>query len=289
MATRRIMKEFSIFEISGVDAPAQAPALMTLMKAKNLSNNAGEPGAGHKKEDNMSKTAEELTAELAKQAELTKAADARADRAELIAKMSDEEKKAFGDIKDEKEKESFLAAKPEDRKKEVAKRAEADPVIYKSKATGAEYRKSDDTRLVDLAKRDDEREAEIAKMRGDALDEVFTKRASTELAKFKGEVSDKALLLKAVASIKDDAGRTRVSDMLKAVHGALGVMLKEVGTSNDLGDDGGPDADLKKTAEDGLDKLAKAYAEKHSVTFAKAYDAVLSTTEGAKLYAKAAG
>lgn len=236
----------------------------------------------------MSKTPEELQAELTKAAEDKKVLEANLAKAEAIAKMTDAEKAAMADMDDEG-KEKFIAAKPEDRKKEVAKRAEANPVIYKSKSTGAEYRKSDDPRLIDLAKRDDEREAELAKMRSDALDETFSKRASTELARFPGELTIKTALVKAVAGIKDDTVRKGVEDMLKGVHGKLSVMLKEIGTGADdtSGDDA--DGDVKKAAETSLDKMAKDYMAKNAgVTFAKAYDAVLKTAEGQKLYAQSA-
>ena len=289
MAPRRIMKEFSIFEISGVDQPAQAPALMTLMKSRSHGAKiAGEPGGGQEKEDTMSKTAEELQAELTKSAENEAKLQAALAKAEAIAKMSDAEKAAMDDM-DEEQKAKFVAAKPEDREKEVAKRRDQNPVIYKSKSTGAEYRKSDDARLIDLAKRDDEREAELAKMRDDAINETFAKRAATELARLPGDVTVKAALLKAVAGIKDETVRKSVSDMLKSAQDRLGVMLKEIGTSNDdtTGDDA--DVDLKKTAETSLDKMAKDYMAKNAgVSFAKAYDAVLATAEGAALYAKTA-
>lgn len=290
MPPKRIMKEFSIFEISGVDEPAQAPALMSLMKSRsNGGKGAGDvPGGGQAKEDAMSKTPEELQAELTKSAEDKKALEASLAKAEAIAKMSDAEKAAMADMDDEG-KEKFIAAKPEDRKKEVAKRAEANPIVYKSKSTGAEYRKSDDTRLIDLAKRDDDREAELKKMRDDALDETFSKRASTELARFPGELTIKTALVKAVAGIKDDTVRKGVEDMLKGAHGKLSVMLKEIGTGKDdtSGDDS--DGDVKKAAETSLDKMAKDYMSKNAgVTFAKAYDAVLKTPEGQKFYAQSA-
>lgn len=236
----------------------------------------------------MSKTPEELQAELTKAAEDNKVLEASLAKAEAIARMSDAEKAAMADMDDEA-KAKFIAAKPEDREKEVAKRAEANPVIYKSKTTGAEYRKSDDARLIDLAKRDDEREAELAKMRSDALDETFAKRATTELARFPGELTVKTALVKAVAGIKDDAVRKGVEEMLKSTHGKLSVMLKEVGTGKDniSGDD--VDGDMKKAAETSLDKMARDHMAKNAgVSFAKAYDYVLSTPEGQKLYAQSA-
>ena len=236
----------------------------------------------------MSKTQEELQAELTKAAEDKANLEAALAKAEAIAKMSDAEKAAMADM-DEAEKAKFMAAKPEDREKEVAKRRESNPVIYKSKTTGAEYRKSDDPRLVDMAKRDDEREVELAKMREAAVDEAFQKRASTELAKFPGDLATKAALLKAVSGIKDEDVRKNIGELLKGVSGKLSVMLKEVGTSRDdtSGDD--TDGDVKKAAETSLDKMARDYMSKNAgVSFAKAYDAVLATPEGQKLYAQSA-
>lgn len=292
MAPRRIMKEFSISEISGVDEPAQAPALMTLMKAKSSGQPADE--FGKHKEATMAKTVEELQAELTKsaadlakvQADLVEANKAKAE-AEMKAKLTPEEMAALAEETDEVKKAKLLA-EPELMKAAVANRAASNPVIYKS-ATGDEYRKSDDPRLVAMAKRADADAEDLRKMREAAVDESFEKRASTEFAKFKGTASIKGALLKAVAGIKDEATRTAVGEMLKAVHGAMGVMFKEVGTGADdiSGDDTG--GDMKKAAETKLDQLAKAHMAKNAgMTFAKAYDAVLATPEGEKLYAESA-
>lgn len=291
MATRRIMKEFSIVEISGVDEPAQAPALMTLMKAKGSGVTADEFG---NKEAPMAKTLEELQVELTKATDLITKANDRADKAEaklaeaeMKAKLTPEEMAALNEEKDEAKKASLLA-NPDALKALAKARGEANPVIYKS-LTGDEYRKSDDPRLINMAKKADADAEDLRKMREAAVDESFEKRASTDFAKFKGALADKGALLKAVAAIKDEGTRGRVTEMLKAAHGALTVMLKEAGTSRDdtTGDDEG--GDLKKAAETKLDTMAKEYMAKNAgVGFAKAYDAVLKTDEGAKLYAQSA-
>ncbi len=44
--------------------------------------------------------------------------------------------------------------------------------------------------------------------------------------------------------------------------------------------------EMKSTAEVQLDVAAKKYASEHSVSFAKAYDAVLRTADGQRLYAE---
>lgn len=238
----------------------------------------------------MSKTAEELQAELTKSADTVKTLTGKISTLELLAKMSDTEKSYTADM-DDAEKAKFMAKPDEERKSEIDAKAEAkkakDPVIYKS-ADGTEFRKSDDPRVVKMAKERDEDRAEMKKMRDDAANAAFEKRATVDFAKFKGELPIKTALVKAVAGIKDDDTRKGVEDMLSTVHKQLGVMFKEVGTSGGEEDGLEIDADIRKAAETDLDKLAKKYATEHKVSFEKAYDAVLSTDEGQRLYAKTA-
>jgi hypothetical protein len=286
---RTIMKEFSILEISGVDEPAQGPAIMSLMKSKTQAPAAGEPGnEGQHKEDNMSKTAEELQAELTKsQADLA-TEKAKSEELDVIAKMTDEEKAAMAKM-DEDEVKKFISLSVDNRGTFMAKAkadaADANPVIFKSKSSGEEFRKSDDPRLVDMAKRDDARETEMAKMRSDSADAHFEKKAKIDFAKFQGETSTKTALAKAVAGIKDEASRASVSEMLEGVHKSVGVMFSEVGHQIEGNDDLG--TDLKKSAGDKLDTLAKARAVKDGTTVEKAFSAILETEEGSQLYAAA--
>lgn len=286
---KRIMRRFSMAEISAVDEPAQAGALMSIMKARGVSGKEPEsPATVKAKEDSMSKTAEELQAELTKSADDLAKAQARAERAEKLAELSDAERTHYKTLA-EKAQDEFLAKSADERKAIVndvlVKAKEADPVVYKSSTTGAEYRKSDDPRLIDMAKRDDEREADLKKMREEAANTAFEKRASTEFAKFKGELSVKTALMKAVAGIKDDNTRKGVEEMLKSAHGAVQLTLKEVGSAKDdyTSDD---EPDSKKAAEAKLDQLAKARAADKNEPYVKAYQAVLNTDEGKALYAK---
>lgn len=293
---RRIMKEFSIFEISAVDEPAQAPATMAIMKSKQ-GVPPDEPAPGQHKEATMPKTAEELQAELTKtakdkdtaEAELAKA-KAKAEKAEKMAELTDVQKSHYNGLSDDA-KDAFLKASPEQRQVEVdaelTKRAAADPEVYKA-LDGTVYKKSDDSRLVEMAKRDDAREKEMRKMREDAADAAFEKTASVDFAKFKGETSAKAALAKAIAGIKDEEIRKSVKEMLKAAHSAVGLTLKEVGTGADDydADDEAAEANNKAQAEKKLDGLAKKYATDNKVDYSKAYTAVLETDEGQSLYGK---
>lgn len=288
---RRIMKEFSIAEISAVDDPAQEPARMSIMKAKHPGGKPlAEPAPVHKKEATMPKTAEELQAELTKSADDLAKAQAKAERSEKLAELTDVEKSYLSTLSDEA-KDIFLGYSKDKRAEDVAaykKNKEAeDPIVFKAK-DGTVYRKSDDDRLVEMAKRDDAREAEMRKMRDDAADAAFEKAAMTDFAKFKGESNIKGALAKAVAGIKDEDVRKGVNEMLKAAHSAVSLTLKEVGgQGEDLSeDDEDMEANSKGKAEAKLDKMAKAYATEHKVDFAKAYTAVLGTEDGKALYAK---
>jgi len=287
----KIMKEFSIGEISAVDEPAQAGATMSIMKAKSMSQQPPVlPATVTKKEAQMPKTAEELQAELTTMADDLAKANDLVKQAEKLAELTDGETEHMKSL-DDKAKDLFLAKSAEDRTAEVneaiEKSKEADPVIYKSVA-GDVYRKSDDARLVEMAKRDDAREAELKKMRDDATDAAFEKSGSLDFAKFKGTPSVKGALAKSVAGIQDEATRNEVKEMLKAAHNAVGLTLKEVGTSADnYSDDDTPTAGTEVAkAESKLDELAKAYAKENKVDYSKAYTNVLATEEGQGLYAK---
>lgn len=295
---RRIMKEFSIAEISAVDEPAQDPARMSIMKARDLGDQPpGEP-AQVNKEGKMPKTAEELQAELDQMAKtkdeaVAKAAEAEAKvaDAEAMAKMSDAEKTFMAKM-DEKAKKEFMGKPADERKAEMDEQEKAekakDPVIYKAK-DGTTYHKSDDQRLVEMAKRDDARETEMAKMRDDAANAAFEKRATTDFAKFKGELSVKAALMKAIAGIKDEDVQKGVREMLKAAHSAVALTLKEVGAAGDdysMDDDQPGETMTKSKAEAKLDSMAKKHATDNKVDYSKAYTAVLETDEGQKLYAQ---
>lgn len=186
-------------------------------------------------DDPMPKTTEELQKELeAKQAELDKANKAKEaeiaklqaerDEAQAIAKMSDKERKAMDEMDDE-DKKKFLKADQPERDRIIAKRAEADPVVYTA-SDGTEYRKSDG-RLADFAKRDDERSKEMAKARQEAQDARIEKRISAEFPNFgKAKAKAAAVLLKAVEAVEDEALRKECDELLKAAHAALDRFTK---------------------------------------------------------------
>lgn len=122
-------------------------------------------------------------------------------------------------------------------------------------------------------------QVEIAKER-DARETVeFAKRADTEIPALPGESIAKGKALRAIAKLGEEDRKT-VEAMLKAGNEAMRSRLKEIGKG------GGDGAD---TPDQKLEALAKAHAETHKVDFAKAYNAVLESEEGRRLYAASRG
>lgn len=211
-------------------------------------------------------TVETLTADLAK-------ANARAEKAEALAGLTDVEKAHYNFLP-ESDRDAFLKMDADGRKAEVEKAKAADPVVYKAD-DGTEFRKSDDPRLVRMAKDRDEDRRVLKAEREKTETLELTKRAETELSNLPGDVPVKIAVLKAIDSITDEDTRKKANEMLKAHNKAHQAAFIKRGTTqnSDTGDAAGR-----------LDAMAKKYAEDHKVTFAKAYDEVLKTDEGKALY-----
>lgn len=172
----------------------------------------------------------ELTASVAKFDELTKKFEqAESDKAAALVKagMSDAEK-SYMDGMDDKARKEFMAMSPADRQKKMKKSVDEDPVVYKSDATGQEYRKSDDARLVEMAKRADENDrlfkAEVEKRETAEL----AKRAAEELKDFSGSSEEKIAVLRAVGKM-DEAARDSLMKMLAAGGKAISAAFETVG------------------------------------------------------------
>lgn len=253
---------------------------------------------GHSHDAITQKVAVDLVAHEADQDRIRKAAADRAprnggsemDEKQRIEKLEADlaEARAFGKLTDAEkaycakldaqDRATFLKASASDRASTLNKALEADPVVYKSEETGTEYRKSDDGRMVDLAKRNDE----LAKAQRESTDRLekadLEKRATTEIGHLGGDLSARTALLKAVGTIQDEATRTAVAAVLKGADAVLKMAQTSVGTRAG-GDGGAQDEPLEK-----LDALARDASTKKGIPFAKAYDEVLQTAEGRALY-----
>jgi hypothetical protein len=216
-------------------------------------------------------TPDEQAAFQKSQADAT-AATKRAERAEKILALTPDERAHFAKLA-APEQDAFLATTPELRKSAVLAAGEADPVVFKSE-DGQVFRKSDDARLVAMAKARDEDRRELAKERAERNVLALTKRAD-ELTHLPGETADKVELLKAIDAIPADR-REKVLAIVKASDAGLAKAFERAGTTG-----GGVESD----AETKLETLAKAHQAKNAgMTFAKAYDDVLRTSEGIELY-----
>lgn len=229
----------------------------------------GDDDPNNPEEDNaMAKTAptvETLTADLV-------AAGDKFEKAEAFGKLNDAEKIHYATL-DEAGQADFMKMDEGARANVLEKAAEADSVVYTS-ADGEEFRKSDDPRLVTMAKKGDE-DRKMAKADREKAEKLtLEKRADDELSHLPGDAEVKVQLLKAVGEITDETTRTKVNELLKAGDTAMSKAFDTRGTADaPVGD-----------AESQLNTLAKAYAAEKDVPFADAMTKVLETEEGEALY-----
>lgn len=285
----RIMDEFDIEELSGVDVPAQGPAVFEIIKAdpdphaegrEGLAASpdegppptpsSGAPLSPHPEKefamsDDLSKALERIEALEAQNADLRKVA--------VLAKMSDAEKAYTADMDDD-DRAAFMAKTPEQRKALMDKATEmakaADPLVYTAD-DGTEYHKSAGDTAIRLAKQADESARRVADLEKAAADTELTKRAEAQLAHLPKSLDVRKAVLRAVESIEDTSVRTEGLELLKAADATYAAAFGVKGHNQvpDLEKAGGA-----KGAQAKLDRLAKAHATENGVDFYVAYDAV---------------
>jgi hypothetical protein len=238
---------------------------------------AGVDDAAKSGAENTSMTPEQLAA-LQKAADEGKAKIAELEKAnarsQSILKLAPEQRAHFDTLKAE-DQDAFLASTPEQREQVVKNLRDANPVIFTA-LDGTEYRKSDDARLVKMARDRDEDRKALLREQSIRKQAELEKRAGEELANLGGEITTKAALLGAVDSIQDQAVRAKVLEVLKQQDAGLGKAFTRVGTS--------AAPNVEKKAGERLDDLAKAYSVANKCALDKAYDAVVQTPEGRELY-----
>lgn len=268
LPVKRIMREFKINEISAVDNPAQEGARAVLLKRDDLAAPVASGSADETltiindqpEEKSMTDQIETLKAELAK--------------AETLLAMSADERSYYDGL-GEKAQETFLAKSADKRSAEVQKSADAKAVVYKD-ADGNTYTKADDKRLIELAKARDELVREKQELAKRAKEIELAKRAD-ELKHIPGDDATRIAILKSIESIEDEAVRKAALAALKARDAGVAKAFEQVGHA------GSPE---KQSAEQKIEAMAKAYADEHKVSKAKAFTAVLQTAEGRALYAE---
>jgi hypothetical protein len=182
-------------------------------------------------------------------------------------------------IKAETTQEKEMAKENETVTEKKVETQDESPVVYTSE-TGAVFRKSDDPRLIELAKA-----ADVAnKARREADERVrsieLAKRADETISHLPGTTDDKVALLKALDSVADEAQRTRIMESLVAADSAMSSAFTAVGRS--IGSEPG-------SVTEKLNALAQKRADEKSISFGKAYREVLNTEEGRALYAEHRG
>lgn len=196
-------------------------------------------------------------------------------------------RKHYDGLASDEDRKAFLAKSADDRKAEVdeaiAKAADADPVIYKA-SDGSEYRKSDDPRLIAMAKQADEDRKARKAAEDRAADADLRKRAA-DLEHIPGDEDTRVEMLKAIDAIPDETARDNALKALKAQNDAMASAFQERGHrsgTSTVVEKGGEAGD----AERELNELAEKRAKDDNVTFEQAYAQVIKSREGRQLYAK---
>tara|TARA_R110002153_G_scaffold104852_1_gene243003 strand:- start:19494 stop:20471 length:978 start_codon:yes stop_codon:yes gene_type:complete len=216
------------------------------------------------------KTVDEIAMVAKQLEEVTK----RAERAELVSELNDAQRGIFKSLEGEAAS-SFLALSPEARQAEVAKAAEANAVVY-TDAAGAEYRKSDDARLVDMAKAFDKEKLKREEADEKAKKGNLEKRAQ-ELSFLPGTVDVRMSILKGIDALPV-AEQGPALEALSAQNADMAKAFERAGTS------------LVPTTSDPLQSIAKSLRVANpSLSEHEAMAKALETPEGEAAYAKSLG
>lgn len=202
----------------------------------------------------------------------------RAERAEKVAELNDVQKAYLKGLTD-KDQERFLALKGDLRDAEIAKSKEGDEVLFRDE-DGTEYRKSDDPRLVTLARRSAAERAERIRIEKLAQERELDQLVS-ELSSLPGEDAERRVLLKGVLGLPETA-REGMLKSLRAQNKSFAKAFQTIGTSDQ------PKGE--SSVEAGIDEIAKGIrAKEPKLTEAQAMVKAMDTPEGRKLYAKHIG
>lgn len=288
------MKEFRLDEISAVDEPAQTPARIAIMKRDfEGTTSASALTAGDRNPDSSGDSADAVGKQAAM--EDPTMPDRKADTASAdIAKRDQEitylkgvvglstDQRTYFDTLSSDGKTDFIAKSASERSAEIEAFEKANEVVYESKSSGAVYRKNDDPRLVDMAKREDAREAEVAELRKASENAIFAKRAGDLIGLIPGKDEAKVALVKSISVLEADE-LAEVEEILKAANGIYAGALSTLGSTETVAKANtgslGP-AEL-------LEKAVEACAKEDSISKAAARQKVMGTVEGQQLYEQA--
>lgn len=187
-------------------------------------------------------------------------------RSGKLAELTDAQKIHLNTL-DEKGQDEYLGKTAEERQAVLAKSEEEDAVVF-TDGEGNEFRKSDDPRLVSMAKQRDTDRKDLAKAHAERRQDGLDKRAESELTDLPGDVKVRAAIIEAIDGIEN-------KDVRKAAHESVQAGSKAIKAAfATLGD---RSAVAETDSEKELDRLAKAYAKDKSVDYYTAYAAVANS------------
>lgn len=198
-------------------------------------------------------------------------------RAEFLGSLSDTRKAAFLAMSEEG-REEVLKMEGEARfqaiDSEISKKNDENPVIFKSR-DGVAYRRNDDPRLVEQARRLDKMSDDLAKSQAVAEQAALEKRVNEQFSHLPGTTEHRCAMVKAIDAIPDAAAREHALNTLRTQNEELRLAFKRRGTT--AGETAGD-------PESQLEALAKKHAADNKTTFEEGYAAVLKTDTGRKLF-----
>ena len=186
--------------------------------------------------------------------------------------------KSHYDGLDEAGKESFLKS-DNDARDAAIKAAELeaikgsdDPIVFKT-SSGMVFRKSDDPRMIQMAKEREAEQAEVAKERErtndllkEAADSKIEALAKELMGNQPGDLDTHKAMVSAISSIGDETIRKAAFETLRAKNEIFKRAFGNIGTA-----EGDSEMPAKKAAASSLDKMAKERASKDNISFYDAY------------------
>lgn len=222
---KRVITDYDVEFVSGVDDPAQVPATVRALKNKD------QPAM---------KTVEQLTAEVSDLEKSLKNARAQ-------AALTDAEK-AYQRSLDGDERPVFAAKSLADRQAEMKAREAADPVVYEAKSgamKGRKFRQSE-ADLVSMAQALDEQSI----VNAGVVEAARKSRVEVRVKEFKNLSNDKGGLqtvLEVIDALPDGDSKVAALKMLEAANVAANKMS---GPTGDAGATPKPEAEAAKAAYD---------------------------------------
>lgn len=219
----------------------------------------------------------------AEEDEDVKALKAKMKRMEKRDALPADIRKHYDTLTTDEARDTFLAKDAGAQKVELEKAAGDDPVVYTT-LDGIDIRKSAGDAVVNALKSADSARREVAVEKAQRVNLELEKRAETELKGLGGTMIGKKALLKALDGIEDEQVRKSAMEVLSSATeiAGKGAIFEKRGS-------GGAAPIEKGSAETQLEKMAQDRAKEKSISFEKAYDEVLDTEDGQKLYAEMIG